>query len=204
MELNSLLNFGDRKLVLASTSPRRADLMELVGFTFEVIASNVNEDLEEFMIPENHVLELSQKKAAKVAETVSDSVIVGADTIVVLDNKILGKPRNITHAESMLASLSGKTHTVITGFTILDSTTGYKMSEYERTHVTFRTLSAQEIARYVDMGSVLDKAGSYGIQDHGALFVTRVDGCFYNVMGFPLARFYATLRSFLPKSQPTE
>ena len=100
----------------------------------------------------------------------------------------------------MLAQLSGQTHTVITGFTILDTTTGHKVSEYERTRVTFRILSEQEIARYVDMGSPLDKAGSYGIQDHGALFVTKVDGCFYNIMGFPLSKFYTTLQPFLKES----
>jgi len=197
MNINALLNLDGQKLILASASPRRASLLTQVGFEFEVKPSEVDEDNEVYTIPENHVLELSYKKAAKVAELVNEGLIIGADTIVVLEKDILGKPRNAGEARTMLARLSGNTHAVFTGLTILDKASGRIVTEYERTDVTFRSLSENEIGQYVATRSSLDKAGSYGIQDSGALFVSRVEGCFYNVMGFPLTKFYTTLRTFL-------
>ncbi len=192
-----LLNIEGRKIVLASGSTRRANILTLAGFKFEVQVSAVDEDSEEYTIPENQVLQLSQKKAAKVAETIKDGLVVGADTIVVLDKEVLGKPRNSEHARAMLRRLSGRTHTVYTGLAIMDKATAREAGDYERTQVTFRRLSEQEIEHYVRTKSPLDKAGGYGIQDQGALFVAAINGCFYNVMGFPLAKFYTTLRGLL-------
>jgi septum formation protein len=197
MNLNSLLHLNGKKLILASGSPRRSSLLSLVGFNFEIITSDINEDDEKYTIPEVYVLELSQKKAARVAEKINDGFIVGADTIVVLDDKILGKPRNAKHAKKMLQTLSGRTHTVVTGFSIIEKPSGRVVNEYEKTDVTFRELSEDEIDAYVKTKSSLDKAGAYGIQDHGAVFVSRVNGCFYNVMGFPISRFYASFQSFI-------
>ena len=197
MNINALLNLNGKRLVLASASPRRAYLFELVGFDFEVLVSDLDEHNEEYTMPEVHVLELSQKKAWKVAETIKDGLIVGADTIVVIDNQILGKPAGVDEAAQMLRRLSGRTHTVYTGFTIIEKPGGKIASDYDRTEVRFRHLSQQEIAEYVKTRNSLDKAGAYGIQDQGALFVSGVNGCFYNVMGFPVTKFYETLRRFL-------
>lgn len=197
MNINALLNLNGKRLVLASASPRRAYLFELVGFDFEVLVSDLDEHNEEYTMPEVHVLELSQKKAWKVAETIKDGLIVGADTIVVIDNQILGKPAGVDEAAQMLRRLSGRTHTVYTGFTIIEKPGGKIASDYDRTEVHFRHLSQQEITEYVKTRNSLDKAGAYGIQDQGALFVSGVNGCFYNVMGFPVTKFYETLRRFL-------
>ncbi len=197
MNINSLLGMDGKKMVLASASPRRAHLLKLAGFDFEVQVSDFDEDSESYTIPEVHVLELSYKKAQAVAQNTRDALVIGADTTVVLDNEILGKPENPAAAQKMLHKLSGQTHTVYTGFTIIESSSGRNVSEYEKTRVTFRQLSDLEIEQYVRTGSPLDKAGAYGIQDQGTLFVTAINGCFFNVMGFPLAKFYSTLRLFL-------
>lgn len=192
-----MISLNGKRLILASSSPRRAQLLKLIGLEFEVVASQLNEDEEIYTIPEVHVLELAQKKALKVAETIDDGVVVGADTIVVLEGEILGKPASAREAHKMLRQLSGKTHTVYTGFALVERPSGNMLSDYERTQVTFRELTEEEIARYVNTESPLDKAGAYGIQDQSAVFVTRVHGCFYNVMGFPLAKFYTRLQSFI-------
>lgn len=136
-------------------------------------------------------------KARDVASRTKDGIVVGADTIVVLGNKILGKPGTRAEARQMLRSLSGKAHFVYTGFAIIDANSGKTHSEVVRTKVWFRPLTAREIHQYVSSGSPLDKAGAYGIQDDfGAVFVERINGCFYNVVGFPLVRFYGALKRF--------
>lgn len=196
MNIDKLLNLNGAKIVLASGSPRRKSLFELMGLNFEVIASEVDEK-EDFDYPEVKVLELSYKKAVKVAENVKEGIIIGADTIVVLDDKILEKPKNEKQAKKMLRILSGRTHTVYTGFSIVKKPEGKCVSEYSKTKVSFRELGDDEIDAYVETKSPLDKAGGYGIQDFGALFVNKVDGCFYNVMGFPVTKFYSTMRQFM-------
>ena len=196
-EFSLLVNLNGKRLILASGSPRRSQLLKLIGLDFEVIDSKVNERDEEYTIPEVRVLELAQKKAQKVAENITDGIIIGADTIVVLDNEILGKPDSATAAQKMLRQLSGQTHRVYTGFALIERPAGTILSDYEQTQVTFREIADDEIAHYVATESPLDKAGAYGIQDQSAVFVSRIDGCFYNVMGFPLAKFYWRLQSFL-------
>lgn len=124
-------------------------------------------------------------------------MIVGADTIVVLENEIMGKPKDRREARKMLGRLSGKSHTVYTGFAVIDQPSGKTLTEYEKTRVTFRELEDEEIARYIEADNPLDKAGAYGIQDRSAIFVTGIQGCFYNVVGFPLTRFYSSLKRFL-------
>lgn len=183
-------------MILASKSPRRAQLLKQVGFDFRVVVSDVPEILKNNRPPKGQAIELSLAKANDVAEQIEDSLIIGADTIVVLNDNILGKPNNFNEAFSMLKYLSGQTHQVYTGFTIVDSSTSNYISDCECTNVTFRSLSDQEIETYIHLDNPFDKAGSYGIQDRSALFVEKIDGCYYNVVGLPLAKFYIRLKNF--------
>ncbi|HTK83409.1 MAG TPA: Maf family protein [Bacteroidota bacterium] len=188
---------AQKKLILASASPRRKALLRQLGLQFEVKESGVIEDVLDGVGPEEYVTMLSKKKAASVASAETDAIVIGADTIVVIDGNILNKPSDVEDAVAMLTKLSGRTHRVYTGFTLFDKPSNTYVSAVEATDVTFRKLDAGEIRDYVQSGSPMDKAGSYGIQDDfGAVFVQRISGCFYNVVGFPLARFYTTLREF--------
>lgn len=197
MNNSSFLNLDGKKLILASASPRRENLLKMIGFDFEVVDSQVDEQSEVYTIPEVHVLELAQKKALKVAEKIKSGLIIGADTIVVLNNIILGKPKDAKQAKEILRQLSDRTHTVYTGFAIVEKPSGEMVSEFEKTLVSFRKLADEEIVRYIQSGSPLDKAGGYGIQDQGALFVEKIDGCFYNVMGLPVTKLYQALGKFI-------
>lgn len=190
-------NVYGKKLILASISPRRENLLRMIGFDFEVVNSQVDEQSEVYTIPEVHVLELAQKKALKVAEKIDGGLIIGADTVVVLNNQILGKPKDAKQAKEILQQLSGKTHEVYTGFAIVEKPSGEMLSEFEKTLVSFRQLADEEIDRYIQSGSPFDKAGGYGIQDQGALFVQKIDGCFYNVMGLPVTKLYQALEKFV-------
>ncbi len=190
-------NVYGKKLILASISPRRENLLRMIGFDFEVVNSQVDEQSEVYTIPEVHVLELAQKKALKVAEKIDGGLIIGADTVVVLNNQILGKPKDAKQAKEILQQLSGKTHEVYTGFAIVEKPSGEMLSEFEKTLVSFRKLADEEIDRYIQSGSPFDKAGGYGIQDEGALFVQKIDGCFYNVMGLPVTKLYQALEKFV-------
>jgi len=190
-------NVYGKKLILASISPRRENLLRMIGFDFEVVNSQVDEQSEVYTIPEVHVLELAQKKALKVAEKIDGGLIIGADTVVVLNNQILGKPKDAKQAKEILQQLSGKTHEVYTGFAIVEKPSGEMLSEFVKTLVSFRKLADEEIDRYIKSGSPFDKAGGYGIQDQGALFVQKIDGCFYNVMGLPVTKLYQALEKFV-------
>ncbi|MGD0339337.1 MAG: Maf family protein [Bacteroidota bacterium] len=187
-----------KRLVLASQSPRRASLLRQIGLTFDIIPSHISEDHVNDRRPHEIVLTLSRAKAYEIAQSVQNAIIIGADTVVVLDGKILGKPITPTEAITMLHSLSGREHEVYTGFTLLDTPSMQEVSSYEKTLVRFRHLHDEEIASYVASGSPMDKAGAYGIQDdYGAVFVESITGCFYNVVGFPLTKFFVTLQEFL-------
>jgi len=187
-------------LVLASTSPRRKHLLEQIGITFTVQPSDVDESLipTSGAVPEEFVQRLALLKAQDVASRTHDhSTVLGADTIVVLNGEILGKPVDADDAKSMLRRLSGNTHTVYTGIALVDSDTYTSVTAVQQTDVTFRELTDDEIAGYVATGSPLDKAGSYGIQDDfGAVFVAHIVGCYYTIVGLPLELFYRTLRTF--------
>lgn len=186
-----------KRLILASTSPRRQALLRQIGLPYEVRASGVDERAKGPEEPSAHVVSLSQHKAEAVARGVDDAYVLGADTIVVLDGRILGKPEVESEAAEMLRSLSGRWHDVYTGFTVQDRPTDTRVSEVETTRVKFRDLGAAEIRSYVRSGSPMDKAGGYGIQDdYGAVFVERIEGCFYTVVGLPLARLYSTIMNF--------
>ena len=187
-----------KPIILASRSPRRIHLLHQIGLSFTVQESGVDEHIPDGIAPEEVVRRLSLEKASRVAERLHDGIVIGADTIVVLDGKILGKPSSKGEAISMLSKLGGKTHTVFTGFAMIDVVSKKSYVDYEKTEVTFRRLSIEEIECYVESGSPMDKAGAYGIQDdYGAVFVERINGCFYTVVGFPLSKFYTSWNMFL-------
>jgi septum formation protein len=185
-------------LILASQSPRRKVLLKQIGLKFSVQPSSVPEDVLDHEPPAHNAKRIALSKALAVSKKVKRGIVIGADTIVVLGDRILGKPRTKAEARTMLASLSGNMHTVYTAFALIDVKTGRRSVQLEKTKVWFRILSGSEINRYVASGSPMDKAGAYGIQDdYGAVFVERIEGCFYNVVGFPLTKFFTTLQKFL-------
>jgi septum formation protein len=172
--------------------------MSVLGFPFTVRKSGVEEIIDEKFAPEEIARSLAFQKASTVASQLSSGIVIGADTIVVLEGKILGKPATEEEAVEMLSALSGKTHTVFTGFALVDVESKKSYISFERTEVTFRALRRDEIERYVAAGSPMDKAGAYGIQDdYGAVFVEKIDGCFYNVVGFPISKFHTALTNFI-------
>ncbi len=186
-----------QRLILASRSPRRIALLRQIGLDPEVVPSSIPEVFDEALSPAENVVQLATRKAAEVGKDVADGLIIGADTIVVVNGRVLGKPETPRDAVSMLELLSGRTHTVFTGVAVLEQPSDTLVAEVEATDVTFRKLPRAEIEAYVEGGSPLDKAGAYGIQDdYGAVFVTRIDGCFYNVVGLPLSRLYGMLQRF--------
>ncbi|NLY52016.1 MAG: septum formation inhibitor Maf [Firmicutes bacterium] len=185
------------KLVLASQSPRRQELLGSLGVDFTVIPAEVDENLIQEDSPEALAEALAYAKARWVADRTAEAVVVAADTIVLLDSgEVLGKPRGRKEAVEMLSRLSGQGHRVVTGVAIINSQTGQTKVFHETTRVFFRTLSRQEIERYVATGEPLDKAGAYGIQGKGALLVEKIEGCYFNVVGFPLARLGQALKEF--------
>jgi len=190
------------KIVLASQSPRRKKLLSQIGFIFEIIPSNTEEIITSNN-PIDIVNELSLQKAKDVATSVSNALVIGADTIVVLNGTVLGKPKSEEEAISILSMLSAKVHSVFTGVSFVITNSDKKISSthsfFEETKVQFSSLSKSEIQSYVASGSPMDKAGAYGIQDDwGSLFVERIEGDYYNVVGFPLNRFYQELKKIEP------
>ncbi|MDX1532432.1 MAG: Maf family protein [Rhodothermales bacterium] len=183
-------------LVLASQSPRRRQLLERLGLTFTVQPSGAEEVLPEGAGPAEAVEVLARQKAEAVAPDHPDALTLGADTLVVLEDDVLGKPADADEAAAMLTRLAGRTHTVYTGIALLHPPSRRSVTAHEATAVTFAPLDAHEVAAYVATGSPMDKAGAYGIQDDlGALFVAGIEGDYYNVVGLPLHRLYRTLRS---------
>jgi septum formation protein len=181
--------------ILASGSPRRKQLLNQIGLEFTVIPSDVDEDFTLDLPPEAFTEHWAREKAKSVAKIHPDSLIVGADTIVVLDGNILGKPKDKKDSFNMLQSLSGKTHEVITGVSFISLEQELDHTFNERTFVSFNTLSDRDINSYIDIYNPLDKAGSYGIQDWFSVHIHRVEGCYYNVMGLPLSSFYSYFKS---------
>ncbi len=190
------------KIVLASQSPRRKKLLNQLGIIFEIIPS-YTEEIITSTNPIDIVSELSLQKANDVATSISHALVIGADTIVVLNGTILGKPKNPEEAINMLSELSGKVHSVFTGVSFVITGSNHTISStytfFEETKVRFSSLSEDEIQSYVASGSPMDKAGAYGIQDDwGSVFVERIEGDYYNVVGFPLNRFYQELKNIEP------
>lgn len=174
------------RVILASGSPRRRDLLTLIGLQHEVIPADVDESAHDAESPSAHAERLALAKAEAIAAQHPDALVLAADTIVVVDGDILGKPRDEAHARQMLSRLSGRSHTVITG--VAAARGGEAHSDVEQVAVTFRPLTAEEIADYVRTGEPMDKAGAYGIQGYGATIVERIDGDYFAVMGLAIVR----------------
>lgn len=182
---------------LASQSPRRKKLLEQINLKFECFSVDLNEEIFPGEIPEKAVLRLAVEKMNAAEKMKNEGIIITADTIVVLSGRIIGKPEDKNDAFKLLTGLSGNTHKVLTGFMIKNLSTGQSVIDYETTEVTFRLLDEQEIRDYIETGSPMDKAGAYGIQDDfGAVFVEKISGCYYNVVGLPLAKVYKKLMEF--------
>jgi septum formation protein len=181
-------------IYLASKSPRRRKLLKQINLNFKSFSVEMDEKIFPNEKPFKAVLRLSKEKLNLAKQKVKNGIIITADTIVVLNNKIIGKPINKKDAFKILKSLSGKTHIVYTGYTVYNSNTQKSISEYEKTKVSFRKLTDQEITEYINSGSPMDKAGAYGIQDDfGAVFIKKINGCYYNVVGLPLSKLYHAL-----------
>ena len=181
---------GENTIILASGSPRRKQLLTQIRLKFQVVPSGVMEDNHLNLPPEAIVEHWGRKKAKYVALDFPDNLVIGADTIVVLNGHIFGKPRNKNEGYRMLRKLSGRTHEVITGVALIWKKREIDITFNARTNVTFRKIPKDYISYYLDSYNTLDKAGSYGIQDWFSVWVEKIDGCYYNVMGFPLSTFY--------------
>ncbi len=192
------------KLVLASTSPRRRDLLSRLGIPFEVVPPGLPEELRPDEDPEAACRRLATAKAETISRLHPQDLVVGADTLVVVDEQILGKPADLAAARRMLEVLSGQTHLVLTALSLVCRDRRHRSQLLETTAVTFHQLDADDIAHYLEVTPPLDKAGAYGIQDWSGVFVSRIAGCYHNVMGFPLAQFYRHLKAggLLAQLQP--
>ena len=181
-------------IYLASQSPRRKTLLKQLGLKFESFSFDLIEKIIENESPIKTVKRLAIEKM-RIAETIkTDGIIITADTIVVLNKEIIGKPKNKKNAKELLEKLSNNKHYVYTGFAIKNSISKNEIVDYEKTEVTFRKLNSREIKDYIANGSPMDKAGAYGIQDDfGAVFVSKINGSYYNVVGLPLSKVYSSL-----------
>lgn len=180
-------------LILASGSPRRKEILEQVGVVFSVMPSDVEEIITK-EVPEEIVMELSRQKAEDVYQKQGnkDVIVLGADTVVAHEGKILGKPKTKEEAKAMLRSLSGQKHSVYTGVTLIGK--GGRETFYDETVVEFYPMNEEEISAYVESGEPMDKAGAYGIQGKAAAFIKGIEGDYYNVMGLPIAKVLRNLQ----------
>lgn len=187
-----------RPIILASGSPRRRELLSLLGLPFEVIPSEAGEQTPPGMPPDEIVRTLALRKAEAVLSAAGNGgpVVIGSDTIVVLDGEVLGKPRNPDDSRRMLAALRGRTHRVYTGVACIGMPEGRRTVSHRMTMVTMRNVTDEEIEAYIQSGEPADKAGSYAIQGLGALLVDRIEGCYFNVVGLPLSLLGGMLADF--------
>jgi septum formation protein len=184
-------------IILASASPRRIEILNHLGLDFQVIPSEVTETIpKRSTVPQELVVELALHKASDVARKLEQGLVIGADTLVVLEDIILGKPFGPTEAVEMLTLLNGKTHSVYTGIALVRVPFGQTEVGYSETKVKFRTLSKEEIQSYVATGEPLDKAGAYGIQGKGGVLIEGIEGCYFNVVGLPLSKLAEMLQKF--------
>jgi septum formation protein len=186
------------RLILASASPRRSELLRNAGIAFDIEPANIHERPLPGEGPVNYAQRLARDKALAVLARRPNDVVLGADTVVVIDEHLLEKPRDAADAARMLRLLSGREHQVITGVCL--AATGFERTEAEITKVSFSRMSEQEIAAYIATGEPMDKAGAYGIQGVASRSVERIEGCYFNVVGLPVAHVYRMLREFEDKS----
>lgn len=182
------------ELILASASPRRQALLSQLGLPFTILPANIDERHHAGEGPRDYAMRVSRTKAQHVARQYPDAWVLGADTIVAIDHRILGKPKDATDAAAMLSSLSGRIHTVMTSLALVQHSRAYMAVETVSTRVHFRPLSEAEITAYIATGEPFDKAGAYAIQGHASAFVDQFDGCYTNVVGLPVPRTAAMLR----------
>ena len=183
---------NNKKYILASKSPRREDLLKLLGIDFTIKASNICEDLKEHLSNEEIVMDLAYQKAAHIFKDNQEYIVLGFDTLVILDGVPLGKPKDRENGFDMLRSLSGRSHTVLTGCAIISKE--HEETFYDSAYVTFNDMTDEEINEYLDTDEPVDKAGAYGIQGFGAKYISKVNGDYYSVMGVPLQKLYNKLR----------
>jgi septum formation protein len=196
-----------KKIILASESPRRKKLLQQINLVFDVQVSSVDETFDPDLPASEIVQQLALRKALDIAQKNNNVLIIGADTIVVFEDEILEKPASSSQARQMLQQLSGRTHQVQTGIALCKVDASQNITDrltfVEKTNVTFGNLDSNGIETYVASGNPMDKAGGYGIQDNfGAIFVKRIEGDYYNVVGFPLHSFYNIMKSFAPEFLP--
>jgi len=182
------------KFILASASPRRIELLSLLGLRFEIMPSHVNESFMEGEMPREHVLRLSEVKTEKAAAAHPDAWVMGADTIVIINGEVLGKPRAPDEAKEMLGKLSGRVHTVFTGFTVTRRSTDILIRDAVESSVRFREIPDDEMAWYIGSEEPYDKAGGYAVQGMGAFFIKEIHGSYTNVMGLPLCEVVDVLK----------
>ncbi len=185
-----------RKIILASASPRRKELLAKTGLRFTVVPSDYDEDMTLKLSPKELAKVLSLGKAEAVAKRYKDAIVIGADSFVVYKNKLMGKPHTAERARKMLAQLSGKTNSVITGFSIVDTKTGKRISRAIECKVYLRKMTDHEIMAYIKTGEPLDKAGAYAVQGRGSVFVKRTEGNFFTIMGLPIYELMQELKKF--------
>lgn len=186
---------GKPLFVLASKSPRRKELLKNIGISAEIMPANVDESALSTLPPDKMVTQLAILKASDVARSFrADTYVIAADTVVVLDGKIFGKPHDIEDAKRMLTALSANTHIVYTGYCVIRCRDGAAVSKYEKTDVTFRALSEREIDAYIKTREPMDKAGAYGIQEKGSIFIEKINGDYFNVVGLPVCALSKLLR----------
>ena len=178
------------KNILASKSPRRKDILNQIGFKFSIVPSNFKEYSNADVPPEALAESLARCKALKVSKMYNDKIIIGADTVVSLNDQYYGKPKNSQESFKMLRSLSGKSHEVITGVALMLLNKNIDYTFNQKTNVTIANMTNEEIFSYLKQYNPLDKAGSYGIQDGFSAFIENINGCYFNVMGFPLSKFF--------------
>ena len=183
------------KYILASKSPRRSEILLKAGYKFKVIPSNIDESkISTNITPKDYCVELAKLKAYDIANKNKNCTIIGSDTIVYINNSILNKPKNFNDAKKMLSMLSNNTHTVLTGVSIVNINEKIDFNFYESTEVSFYKISDLEIENYINKFKPYDKAGSYGIQDGSNLFVKKIVGSYENIVGFPISKFYQSLK----------
>ncbi|MDH8678354.1 Maf family protein [Fusibacter bizertensis] len=181
------------RIVLASASPRRVELLKQFNIEFDIIPSDIDEIVRNHELPEQAVMSLAFEKAYQISKANTDAIVIASDTVVFFGD-ILGKPKDYEDAFNMLKKLSGKTHEVYTGIALLCDETKLKVVDYEVTKVQFNVLSDTDIKDYLETGEAYDKAGAYGIQGFGALLVNKIDGDYFNVMGLPLSKLNVLLK----------